>query len=152
MQLRPHLGYLDQLQVIEKQARSREKAGEDGSGEESEEGGDVEENAEGEKKLKKPTKKAKQEDPKQARLLPSALPRSIYDLPIQCTDVVHSLQMSVKAADNIGLQNRGNGRASASLFAPLRAAEAESWVGLKHYNTEVIYMVLLLSPPICTET
>jgi hypothetical protein len=74
LQLRPHLGYLDQLQVLEKQARAREKAGEDGSGgEESDEGGEGEENADGEKKPKKSAKKVKQEDgPKQARLFPAS--------------------------------------------------------------------------------
>jgi DNA-directed RNA polymerase-3 subunit RPC5 len=61
LQIRPHLGYLDQLQVLEKQARAREKAGEDESGEESaEEGG--QDNVEGEKKPKRQSKKVKQEE------------------------------------------------------------------------------------------
>lgn len=51
--------------------------------------------------------------------------------------------ISVKVAEGMGgpggagMRDRGNARAGANLFAPMRARESESWVELEHYPADV---------------
>lgn len=62
-----------------------------------------------------------------------------------------AVQVSVKQnADTsgggaFGRIGPGNGRAGASLFAPLRAEEGEAWVPLSHYHVDVRIRLLCWS-------
>lgn len=112
MQLRPSLEYLDRLKEMTAQASraARRRAGQEADSSDEEEGGGA--GGEGEEGEDSPPKKAKKKEG---------------------PDTSRAVQVSLAASG----VDRGNNRAGASLFAPLRAAEGESWVPLSHYHSEV---------------
>lgn len=107
LQLRPSLEYLDRLKELSAQEN---RAARRRAGQEADSSEDEEGggDADGENGAKKAKKK---------------------DGP----DTSRAIQVSIASA---GVE-RGSARGGASLFAPLRAAEAESWVSLSHFHSEV---------------